>query len=129
MARSTRKFIAVLMLLWLPLFSGSALAASVRMQMGHGNCHEAAASQAMEHCSMNMDGHHQHHANMPAKADQHSPSCDTCELCHLVGTGYLAVLETAPVAVSGAACDIPPYLVAFESFTSAPLVPPPLVRA
>src|SRR5512135_792435 len=126
MSRPFRKFVAVLMLLWLPLFSGSALAATVRMQMQHGGCHEVVAAQ-MEHC--HMAGHHQHHAKPAAPADHHGPACDTCEVCHLVVTGYLAVVEIAPVAVSGAARDVTPYLVAFESFTSAPLVPPPLTRA
>ena len=117
------------MLLWLPLFSGSALAATVRMEMGQGNCHEAAASPAMEHCSMNMTEHHQHHASMPAKTDQHSPSCDTCSVCHLVGTGYLAAPALEPVAAQTASREFTPFLVAFHSFTSAPAVPPPLARA
>jgi len=128
MFRSSRKFVAVLMLLWLPLFSGSALAATVRMQMGHGNCHEAVAAPAMEHCDMNMGGHHQHHGSMPAKADPHNPSCDTCSVCHLVGTGYLAAPALVP-AMQTAARELTPFLVAFHSFTSAPLVPPPLARA
>lgn len=114
------------MLLWLPLFSGSALAASVRMQMLHGNCHETVAAQTMSHCEM--AGHHQHHGKMAAAADSHKSSCDTCEVCHLVGTGYLDVSSLYVTAGPGAR-ELPPYLVAFHSFTSAPLVPPPLVRA
>ena len=118
------------MLLWLPLFSGSALAATVRMQLQHGNCHEAVVEQTMEHCDMmNMGGHHQHHDNAPAPAEHHSPACDTCGICHLVSAGYLGIPDTQPATAQAAADMTTPYLVAFTSFTSAPLLPPPLVRA
>lgn len=126
MNRSSRKFIAVLMLLWLPLFSGSALAASVAMQLQRGGCHDM-ASLAMSH--EDMGEHHQHHGAMPAAADEQAPACSSCGLCHLAGTGYLAVPDAELVAVQTAAREVTPYLVVFHSFTSAPLVPPPLVRA
>lgn len=126
MFHSSRKFVAVLMLLWLPLFSGSALAASVSMQLAQGGCHEAASSQTMP--DMDMD-EHQQHGEMPTTTDEHSPSCSACGVCHLACTGYLAVPSAEPVAVQTAARETTPYLVAFHSFTSAPLVPPPLVRA
>lgn len=115
------------MLLWLPLFSGSALAASISMQMPQGSCHEAVASQAMSHADMG--GQHQHHGEMPATADEHSPACHACGVCHLACTGYLAVPGIEMVAVQAAAREATPYLVAYHSVTSAPLVPPPLVRA
>lgn len=113
------------MLLWLPLFSGSALAATISMQMPQGSCHEAAAPQTMP--GMDMSGHHHHQDGMPAAADEHSPSCSA--VCHLACTGYLAVPGVELVAAIEAARDNTPYLVAFQSVTSAPLVPPPLVRA
>ena len=115
------------MLLWLPLFSGSALAASVSMQLQRGGCHEAAAAQAMAHGGMG--DHHQHHGEQPAAADEQGPSCNACGVCHLACTGYLAVPGAELVIVQAAAREITPYLVASHSFTSAPLVPPPLVRA
>lgn len=127
MFRSSRKFIALLMLLWLPLSSGSALAATVSMQMPQGKCHEAVMSQAMSH--ENMGEHHQHHGKMPATTDEHSPSCSACGVCHLACTGYLAVPGVELVAVQTTAREITPYLVVFHSFTSVPLVPPPLARA
>ncbi len=126
MSRASRKFIAVIMLLWLPLFSGSALAATVSMQMGHGGCHEAAMPQTMAH--HDMAGHH-HHADAPAPADRHAPACDTCGVCHLVCTGYLSVPGVALPAVQATARETTPYLLTFSSIASAPLVPPPLVRA
>ncbi len=38
-----RKYAAVSIAIWLPLFSGNALAASVMMQMENGDCHPVAA--------------------------------------------------------------------------------------
>jgi hypothetical protein len=127
MIRSSRKFVAVLMLLWLPLFSGSAMAATISMQLQQGGCHEAAASQNMP--DMDMAEHHQHHEGMSSAADEHSPSCSACGICHLACTGYLAVPVVELVAAQTAAREITPYLVAFHSVTSVPLLPPPLARA
>lgn len=115
------------MLLWLPLFNGSALAASVSMQQQGGACHEAVASQAISQEAMGE--HHQHHGEMPATADEQTPSCSSCGVCHLACTGYLAVPSAQLVAVQAATSEVTPYLVAFHSVTSAPLVPPPLARA
>jgi hypothetical protein len=126
MTRFAQKFIAVLMLLWLPVFTGSALAASVSMQMQQGECHEAAASQTMSH--EDMGEHHQHHSEMPAAADEHSPSCSACGVCHLACTGYLAVPGVA-MAVQVTARESTPFLLAFHSVTTTPLLPPPLARA
>lgn len=123
MTRSARKFVAMLMLLWLPIFTGSALAATVSMQLPHGSCHEA---QTMMHGDTHE--HHPHHREQ-APADEHAPSCNTCGVCHLACTGYLAVPSTELAAVSTGTADITPYLVAFRSVTFAPLVPPPLVSA
>ncbi|HLY96459.1 MAG TPA: DUF2946 family protein [Sideroxyarcus sp.] len=115
------------MLLWLPLFSGSALAATISMQMPQGSCHEAASSQTMP--GMDMGEHHRHHGETPATADEHSSSCSACGVCHLACTGYLAVPRVELVAAVEAARDNTPYLVVFQSINSAPLVPPPLARA
>ncbi len=124
MSQLSRKFVAVLMLLWLPLSSGSALAATVSMQLAQG--HEA-TSQAMSDMDMSMDMD-EHCHEMPA-TDEHGPSCSSCGVCHLACTGYLAVPAVAMVAVQSAAREDTPYLVSFRSYTSAPLVPPPLARA
>jgi len=134
MIRSTKKFVAVLMLLWLPIFTGNALAASISMQLPQGGCHEAAMSHEAMNMDMSMDmnmdmGEHQmHHGDMPGPADQHSPSCSACAVCHLACTGYLAVPGVGIADVLASALETTPYLVVFHSFTSAPLVPPPLVR-
>lgn len=112
------------MLLWLPLFSGSALAASVSMQMPQGHCMEMA-----DMAGMDMSGHSLHQDEAPAVADQYSPSCSSCGICHLACSAYLAVPDVAPAAVQHGAQEIAPYLVSFHSITSTPLLHPPLVRA
>jgi hypothetical protein len=120
MLRSCRKLIAVLMLMWLPIFTGSALAASISMQLPHGGCNDAAMSETMD-----MGEHPMHHDEMPAPAGDQS----TCGVCHLACTGYLAVPGADMPAVQTAAREATPYLVVFDSVTSTPLLPPPLVRA
>jgi hypothetical protein len=129
MNRSTKKFIAVLMLLWLPIFTGSALAASVSMQMAQGGCHDSAMAQAMLHHDMDMGEHQMHHGEMPAPADEHSPAPGACGVCQLACTGYLSVPAAAMPVAQAAAPEVTPYLVAFHSHTSTPLLPPPLARA
>jgi hypothetical protein len=126
MSRLSRKFVAILLLLWLPLFTGNALAASVSMQLHQGSCHEVAVSQAMP--GMDMEEQHQHHGEMPATADEKNPSCSTCSVCHLACTGYLVVPSIEFTAVATVAREITPFLVSFISVTSAPIVPPPLAR-
>lgn len=127
MSRPCRKFVALLLLLWLPLSGASALAATVTMQMQHAGCKENATLQPMSH--IHMDGHHQHHGKMHAATDDRQQSCNTCEICALASIGYLATPDVEMVAVAAIAPASTPYLVAYHSFTSAPLVPPPLVRA
>jgi hypothetical protein len=122
----SRKFVAVLMLLWLPLSSGSALAASISMQLQHGGCAESSEMHAMSHDGM--AAHHQHHEQAPAANEQDS-SCNSCGVCHLACTGFLAVPAVEMAVAQTAALESTPYLVSFHSHSSAPLVPPPLVRA
>lgn len=123
----SRKFVAVLMLLWLPLSGGSALAASLGMQAQQGSCHQA----AMQHDDMSMH----HHDAMPAMLDhsashdQSNTSCNACGVCHLACSGYLAVPDIAAPDMPQAVAATTPYTVSFRSITSTPQVPPPLVRA
>jgi hypothetical protein len=125
MSRASKKFIAVLMLLWLPLFTGSALAASVSMQLPQGSCHEA----AMSHEPVNMSEHHMHHGDIPSPSNDKSSPCNNCGVCHLACTGYLLVPNVVIAVAQANIRESTPYLVASHSFTSAPLLPPPLVRA
>lgn len=76
-----------------------------------------------------MDEHHMHHDQAPAPADEPGSTCNACGVCHLACTGYLAVADVGVTSFDASALESTPYLVVFHSRTSAPLVPPPLVRA
>ncbi len=111
------------MLLWLPVFNGNALAATVLMQHTANGCDDAAAMQAMP--GMDMEIHMDH---QPANCGQDN-SCESCGVCHLACTGYLTVPRMEIAHEQSPVREFTPYLVIFDSFVSAPLVPPPLVRA
>ncbi len=117
MSHTTQKIIAILFALWLPLFSGSALAASVAMQMPAGSAQEAMmADCGMDEMDMQQSG------NSPDQA------CDSCALCHMACTAYIAVPVMSTPAVAASSYDATPYLLAFSSYSYTPLLPPPLVR-
>lgn len=115
------------MLLWLPLSGGSALAASLDMQLQPGDCHDP----AMVMSQGDMDGHdmmHHDHGAMPAPVTD-DPGHTSCGVCHLACTAYLdapAVAVSPAVIASQAVAFIPEI---FVSHLSAPLLPPPLVAA
>jgi len=133
MFRLFRQFVAVVLAIWLPLFSGNALAVSIAMQSngsdahasivqpGESHSHHASymhQDQAAGHCDQQNDQH-----------DHQSSSCKNCGVCHLACCGYLAavaieVAEAQPLAQSFTACS-----TQFQSVISTPLDPPPLVRA
>ena len=120
------------MLLWLPLFTGSALAASVSMLLPQNSCHDTAAANepidmgAMDMSAMDMGTEHQmHHGNMSAPADDHS----NCGVCQLACTGYLAGPAAGMVSLQLAHQFVTPFFVSYTSVTTVPLLPPPLARA
>lgn len=122
MSNSIRKFIAVFLAIWLPLFSGAVLAASVSMQMQSGSCHVAgmAAMQDMD------EYQHAVSYDQSAAQDQHEPSCTICGVCHLACSGYLGVQAIKTPEILQSPLLVTPYLFSFHSITSTPLVPPPL---
>ncbi|MEQ1527489.1 MAG: DUF2946 family protein [Gallionella sp.] len=126
MSTSFRRFVAILMLLWLPLFSGNTLAAMVSMPMSQDSCHETATPKKMAHSGLAQ--HHHHHENKSVSAEEHNSSCSSCGVCHLFCAGYLLVPSIALAAVQISTSETIPYLVSFRSTTFAPLLPPPLVR-
>lgn len=126
MSTSFRRFVAILMLLWLPLFSGNTLAAMVSVPMSQGSCNETAAPKKMSHSDMAR--HHHHHEGASVSTNDQNPSCTSCGVCHLFCAGYLVVPSIALVAVQTSTSETIPYLVSFRSTTFAPLLPPPLVR-
>lgn len=123
MLHLSRKFIAVLMLLWLPLSGTSALAASLSMQAPHSACHDA-SMQMDDHDAMDQDASH----DQIDTQDQSDASCSSCGVCHLACTGYLAVPDVATLNLPQGVAAVTPYLFSFHSITSTPLDPPPLAR-
>ncbi len=126
MLRLSRKLIAVLMLLWLPMSGASALAASIAMQAPHGSCHESAMQQEMsgDHQAGDVQDQHASHDQQTS----HQSSHNTCGVCHLACVGYLAVPSVATLNLPEAGAVVTPYLFTFDSITSAPIDPPPLAR-
>lgn len=138
MLRPILKIFAVLMAIWLPLFSGSALAASVTMQLKIADCHLQVVHQEEYFANPASSVHHhelQHNDQSVASLDQqsgnqdkHNASCKDCSVCHFACSGYLAA---AAIKSSEPQVSSQKYSVSstrFNSYTSAPLDPPPLSR-
>jgi hypothetical protein len=128
MFRQSRKFIAGLLLLWLPLFSASAVAESLAMQLQRGDCQESSEMMmSMSHDDM-MDHGMMHHEAMQASAEEDS-CCTSCAICHLACTAFLDVPAVAMQVIETGSQPVSFIPETFVSHHSAPLVPPPLVRA
>jgi len=139
MSHTVRKLIALLMLLWLPLSSGSAVAASLAMQLPNGSCHESGAmsQHAMNDRQMMQQHDHQmmqqHDHQMMQHDDQTSPTdpssaCATCAVCHLACSGF-AVAQSPVASLVATTMQIVTFKPEiFISHVSAPLLPPPLAR-
>jgi len=134
MLRLPRKFAAVLLAVWLPLFSGNALAASIVMRAASGDCDVV---QPVSHPSQHISAPHQHmhhhqlaanHDQAPAHQQQHS-SCNNCGVCQVACSGYLAAVTINVADAQPAAQSFTLSTSQFQSFTSAPLDPPPLALA
>jgi len=104
-----KKFIAIILAVWLPFFSGDALAVTVSMQ-------SACEAHAIHATTQNASA--RHHAG--------GMSCNVCGFCHLAGTGYLAASNMTPYPMEPAGSARSFYLYSFSSIASPPLVPPPL---
>lgn len=134
MFRLSRKFIAVLLAVWLPLFSGYALADSIVMRNMHGDCHGA---QQVSHPSQHDSASYQHmyHAQPAAndhqstgQHDSQSSPCNNNGVCQLACSGYLASLAIDVVEDRLSAQSFMLSSTQFQSVTTAPLDPPPLAR-
>lgn len=131
MLRISRKSIAILLALWLPLFSGSALAASVAMQARGGHCTPAVQSVERHSDHAKHDMHVGHDMMLSHDADQsaqHDAPCNNCGVCHIACCGYLAAVLAGVSELPATAQSYTIALTGFQSITSAPLDPPPLAR-
>lgn len=126
MLRSIKKFIAVFIAIWLPFFSGNALAVSVAMQAMAGDGHVVVAQEA-EHCS-----HHASAAGQDQSAglqDQQDSSCSGSGICHLACCGYMATVSIEVAEAQPFAISYVPSSTQFQSIALIPLDPPPLACA
>ena len=123
-----RQFLAVFLAVWLPLFSGNALAASIVMPSMGGDCQ---AMQPVQTASA-MDQHLQLAADQQQQIPQHDQH-NTCHndhgICQLACCSYLAAVTLAIADIPSATQSFAPSSTQFQSFNSAPLDPPPLARA
>ena len=135
MSHAVGKFIAVILAIWLPLFSGNALAVSIAMQAMTGDCHSAVAQRGEPHkdCASAMQ---QHHAQLDADRDQSTGHHDqqnsgdeNCGTCHLACCGYMVAAPVEVMEAQPSARLFTPLLSQFQSITTTPLDPPPLARA
>lgn len=132
MSGHIRKFVAVFIAIWLPLFSGNALAVSVAMNAMGGVDHAVVAIEG-EQCL--------HHAaadqHMPPAAadqsadtqDQQNTSCGSSGICHQACSGYIATESIEVAQAQPFALTYEPSLTQFQSIALTPLDPPPLARA
>ena len=138
MSRPIRKFIALLLAVWLPLFSGNALAGVVAMQSKGGDCHAAAMQQNEHHLQHTQNtavtDHAQHeqlaaHHDTPPLHDQSNSSCTSHAICHLACCGYMANSVAMTVAEQQPDHAFTPYLVSLYTLTLPLFDPPPLARS
>ena len=122
MLRTTRKFVAVLLAIWLPLFSGNALAAVVAMPSMSGmsgDCQHMGQAQHQDHVMVNHD----------QATDQKNSPCDNSGTCHFACSGYMVTTTIKVVKIKLPTQAYTNSATQFHSFTTAPLDPPPLARA
>lgn len=133
MPRSVKKIVAVILAIWLPLFSGNVLAVSVAMQTVCGDCQTVATQQGEHHKHHVSSAQHFRSAADQDKSsslhDQQESGCGNSAICHLACSGYLAtasinVAETRLFAQSFALSS-----TQFQSVALTLLDPPPLARA
>jgi len=152
MSHFAGKFIAVILAIWLPLFSGNALAASVAMQAMVGGHHSAVAQpgEPLPHCASTVQ-QHEHQAQRDANPDQsvvhlsqqnpdlqypdqqdqnqQNSAGENCGTCHFACCGYLAAATVEVTKVQASARLFASLSTQFQSITLIPLDPPPLARA
>lgn len=133
MSRSIKKFVAVFIAIWLPLFSGNVLAVSVAMQTMGSDCHPAVAQQGEHHLHHVAPAQHiQSAADQDQSADlqdQQDSGCGSSGICHLACCGYMATVSIKVAVAQPFAQSFASSSTQFQSIALTLLDPPPLVRA
>ena len=131
MCYSFKRIVAVFLAIWVPLFSGNALAVAVNtMQTPNRDCH-AMVVPASEHHTHRLHQHTQFATqdHSVGAQDQQDSSHKNCGVCHLACCGYMATLAIEIAEIKPLTHPIELSLAQFQSITLTPLDPPPLVRA
>lgn len=136
MIRLARKCVAILLVVWLPLFSGYALADSIIMQNMGDECPAAVAQQVSNRLQpVSALPLQMHHDQMAASMDQsvchhhgQYSAHKKCGVCQLTCSGYMASLAIDLAATEPAAQSFTLSSTQFQSVTTVPLDPPPLAR-
>ena len=133
MFRPSKKFVAVLLAIWLPLFSGNALAVAIAMQSSKGECHAKVAQQNKHHSqqatiTQQHIQHTQQVVNLNQSAGTYDPQNSPGSTCHLACCVYLATFAIKVAEAQLLAQSFTSPSTQFQSYTSAPLDPPPLSR-
>lgn len=116
MSKAIRQSVAIFLMLWLPIFSGSALA---MVACPHSMSPDASMT-AAEHANHN-------NTQQTQKADN-GLSCDQCGLCHMTcSPGITSSLNSSATLASSA--ENPAPISLFRSITLPFFDPPPLVLA
>jgi NAD-dependent dihydropyrimidine dehydrogenase PreA subunit len=125
----SRKFLALFLLCWLPLFGGNALADSFAMQMNKRDCSPASMNGGVTSQHGDATQHHQHftgdHQDSAQTGDSDT-TCNGCGVCHFACSGFLAAVPDYAPSPAALAETYTVASVAFFSFVSPPLFRPPL---
>jgi hypothetical protein len=100
--------LVIILVLWLPLFSGNAVSVSLSMTP---LCQASSAHKGVQSMA------HQVHKY---------GSCADCGFCRIAGNGFMASSDMSPAWPANSRFVPYFYLLSFSSITSAPLDPPPL---
>ena len=109
MSRSAQKLIAILLILWLPLVSGNALARA--MAMSADNIQTEVMADCPDHASMHADN-----------------KCNQCEFCQIACAAYLPVPLLTLAAEISLRPSFMPFVGTLHSL-SLPVVDPPPIAA
>lgn len=114
MYKTMRRYLAIFLMLWLPIFSGGALA---MVACPHTMSHDMSTMSMAEHAD-----HSNHQSPIPV-AD--NLNCDQCGLCQIAcSPGLTATLQ--PAASTLASVENATLINQFRSITLPLLDPPPL---
>lgn len=126
MSRPFKKFVSVLLAVWLPLFSGNALAMQTKMLKDSAECPSATKQQ--DH-SAHHSGHDMAQDSSASDHTQQNSSCNNCGACHFACSGYVSTAPVMVVPVQFDPLSYPPLSTPFLSFIPLLSDPPPLAFA